>query len=81
MGGRVLRLAAEGDGNPDGSEYGMLTAAACRTKADECRVLAARPGTSRRRASLLIAMSRSYAALGGQIERLEEIDREERNGN
>jgi hypothetical protein len=59
----------------------MLTAATCRIKADECRALAARPGTSRRRASLLIAMSRSYAALGGQIERLEQVDREERNGN
>jgi hypothetical protein len=74
-------LTVETDGDPDSSKDSVLTAAACRVKAGECRALAARLQTSRRRASLLIAMSRSYVALAGQIERLEQIDREERSGN
>jgi hypothetical protein len=72
-----MAMTAETNEGGERSCGGALTAALCMRKAQECRERAADPSTSSRRAAVLIAMARSCVALAGQLERLEQIEREE----
>jgi hypothetical protein len=49
----------------------QLTAAECREKASSCKERANQPEISSHDATILRAMSRSWTALAGQIDRLE----------
>ena len=55
----------------------MLTAEQCQTHAEECKRLAAAPGVSARRTTVLRTMTRSWAALANAIDRYEAFVRED----
>lgn len=55
----------------------MITAAQCRTYATDCQGRGMAAGISIRRASALLAMSRSWSALANQVERYNAILKEE----
>jgi len=55
----------------------MITAAQCRTYATDCQHRGIAAGISIRRATALLAMSRSWSALANQVERYNAILKEE----
>jgi hypothetical protein len=55
----------------------MITAAQCRTYATDCQYRGIAAGISIRRATALLAMSRSWSALANQVERYDAILKEE----
>ena len=54
-----------------------INAADCREQANECQQLGKQTTVPTQRVAILRAMSRSWAALAGQMERLEETEREQ----
>lgn len=57
----------------------MITAPQCRTYAMEWQLLGMRTEISVQRATILVAMSRSWTTLANQLERYDAIVKEERN--
>jgi hypothetical protein len=55
----------------------MITAAQCRTYATDCQHRGIAAGISIRRATALLAMSRSWSVLANQVERYDAILKEE----
>jgi hypothetical protein len=55
----------------------MITAAQCRTYAMDCQHRGIAAGISIRRATTLLAMSRSWSTLANQVERYDAILKEE----
>ena len=55
----------------------MLTAEQCKAHAEECKRLAAAPGVSARRTTVLRTMIRSWTALANALDRYDDIVRED----
>ena len=56
----------------------MLNAEECRTHARDCVKLAKEPNAPKQRAGVLLAMSKSWAGLAGQMDRYDAILKSER---
>jgi hypothetical protein len=55
------------------AETNMLSAEECRTHSRDCIKLGKEPNVSKQRATILFAMSRSWAGLAGQMDRYEVV--------
>jgi hypothetical protein len=55
----------------------MLTAEACRAQSENCATLGRAEDVSPQRATILLAMARSWNSLAGQTERYQELTKAE----